>query len=637
MNGNNELHNDLIVFRGIVTINSGKCNAYTLEKVINNYAALREDSQNNNHLAFFKKELERGLSLAFSNINLLAIYFVRARLTHDTLVKIMTQDELKSLAINLDATVQFFYFIQLLGIHIHPNFEALDAQPNRSLLTEAVRHVFTFEHIVSQIIKHNIDMKTIVENPTEQNLEKALVVLELPERIVFKHYNLDLEGYRKKNILEPTIRQLFCLTPNYTSTGRELEPVYTFGRLSENKIQGYLINDVLYRALRKEIEPEKFFRKFTTLPKKHIVALNDRIRLFFKLFETPQDAFALSALEKAFLKNRFPVILIAENDGKMILANFTHQEFRGTAPLRLGTDITMIATKSEGIRLFVMKYLALMGFKHIEVVLFDDLQKSKLSKKRPRNPYQHHNGVAKLQWLCAQQAEKHLPQYTTHYTISPDIDSVYSEKNVLACMGLMNSAVCYKHITLTGNMPAISYTDVSNFMRGYIHKPVPPKTRTEAVAEVQTEFVNNTLAKSETVNTATQHASTIVSPSSKLAILQDLNNFLNTPNLTKEMILDRFDQLKQKNGLYKALHAQRNPHFDRFRLFFKRNVNAGEHYFWHTQSYQTAVKLLKNAYVKINPKINADDPARENAFIDYVRGNALMHHRRTSTRKLLLK
>ena len=120
-------------------------------------------------------------------------------------------------------------------------------------------------------------------------------------------------------------------------------------------------------------------------------------------------------------------------------------------------------------------------------------------------------------------------------------------------------------------------------------------------------------------------------------------------DLTQGNIYNLDNQLgKSRNhqGEYHILYSQDKPgvafNINQDSLYtLYTNIDImkkyGEHYFWHTQSYQTAVKLLKNAYVKIDAKINADDAARENAFIDYVRGNALMHHRRTSTRKLLLK
>jgi hypothetical protein len=57
-------------------------NSYTLEKVVKNYTSIRVASAENS-LSDFKRALSTGLSYAFSNINLLLIYFARARQTFD--------------------------------------------------------------------------------------------------------------------------------------------------------------------------------------------------------------------------------------------------------------------------------------------------------------------------------------------------------------------------------------------------------------------------------------------------------------------------------------------------------------------------------------------------------------------------
>lgn len=535
---------------------NGDVNAYTLEEVIATYTNLKTEKKNA-HLIRFQNELDGGLSAAYSNINLLAIYFTRARLTHDSLEEVISPEQLETLTHHLNATVQYFYFIRLLGVYIHPNFDVLSAQPDKPFITEAIRVTFTFKYIVRQIIKHNIDMKEIVENPTEINLQRALIILELPERITFTHYNFNIANYRKEMTIEPAVRQLFCLNPGYKTDNCVLEPIYTFDRMSQNKVDGYKINDIFYFMLREQLKPELFFNQFSKLAVPHIIALKDRIRLFQKLVSTPQSAFVLTDLETSLLSNPFPIIVITENEEKLKLTDFTHQEFRSRGRLRLGTDITMIATNAEEHRLFLMNYLVSMGFQNVEVVLFDDLMKSKLTKKRPPFPREHNNEMPALQ---------------------------------MAFSNSLNQAVPNEHIDV------------------------------EAIPAALPE-----------------ESSDVLNLDNKKAILESLTTFLSKSTLTKEMILDCFDELKKKEGLYKALHEQKNPGFDRFRLFFKRNVNAGESYFWHTKSYQQAVKLLKEAYVKISPAVSDANIARENAFIDYVRGNAPVHHRKTSTRKFATK
>lgn len=83
---------------------------------------------------------------------------------------------------------------------------------------------------------------------------------------------------------------------------------------------------------------------------------------------------------------------------------------------------------------------------------------------------------------------------------------------------------------------------------------------------------------------------------------------------------------------------QRNPMWDRVRLFFKSSVSGqGENNFWHTATYQKAVKLLKEAYVArgVSDLSDQDQQKEANDFIDYVRGNSPVHFSKTSTRGLL--
>lgn len=126
----------------------------------------------------------------------------------------------------------------------------------------------------------------------------------------------------------------------------------------------------------------------------------------------------------------------------------------------------------------------------------------------------------------------------------------------------------------------------------------------------------------------------VIRAKNKIDFLIELEGQLKKQILTRSDILYLFSEIKKKNGTYQFIHQQRNPLLDKFRLFFKSNVrNQDEPNFWHTATYQKAVKMLKEAYVKL--KTDTSDRQREveaNAFIDYVRGNAPIHRDYTSTR-----
>ncbi len=118
----------------------------------------------------------------------------------------------------------------------------------------------------------------------------------------------------------------------------------------------------------------------------------------------------------------------------------------------------------------------------------------------------------------------------------------------------------------------------------------------------------------------------------KAEFLSTLRHYLSRAGLRREDLLDLFDQMQMKGGSFWYIHMQDNCRFDRFRLFFKKKCNVqDDENFWHTQTYQTAVKLLKEKYLML-PQLVDNRGADENRFIDYVRGNSPCHWAQTSTR-----
>lgn len=120
----------------------------------------------------------------------------------------------------------------------------------------------------------------------------------------------------------------------------------------------------------------------------------------------------------------------------------------------------------------------------------------------------------------------------------------------------------------------------------------------------------------------------------KSAIIEFLTQQLANPNLKRTDILDLFLLLKDRNGPFNKVHEGKNPTFDSFRLFFKKIRNNED--FWHTETYQTAVKMLKDAYLHRENDTSVSGSNRtdeEKAFIDYVIGNKPLHVGDTATRK----
>ena len=113
----------------------------------------------------------------------------------------------------------------------------------------------------------------------------------------------------------------------------------------------------------------------------------------------------------------------------------------------------------------------------------------------------------------------------------------------------------------------------------------------------------------------------VINASSKEDFLKALEAKVKEQSFTRADILDLFSQIKKRDGNYSYIHQQGNPMWDRVRLFFKSSVSGqGENSFWHTATYQKAVKLLKEAYVArgVSDLSDQDRQQEANAFIDYV-------------------
>jgi hypothetical protein len=128
-----------------------------------------------------------------------------------------------------------------------------------------------------------------------------------------------------------------------------------------------------------------------------------------------------------------------------------------------------------------------------------------------------------------------------------------------------------------------------------------------------------------------------VSRFDKKQILTVIEEALSQPDLTRSEMLDIFAEIKKPYGVFAPLHQSRNPKWDSFRLrYFKASVPAQRENFWHTASYQAAIKLLKDAYLaREDDKTDINRQAEATALIDYRRGIPMSSAKETKTRKKL--
>lgn len=135
----------------------------------------------------------------------------------------------------------------------------------------------------------------------------------------------------------------------------------------------------------------------------------------------------------------------------------------------------------------------------------------------------------------------------------------------------------------------------------------------------------------------------VITPSfSKLPQQKRMDHFIDALEIfikhttpSRAQIFMMFEEMKKPKGQFAFIHKPDYPTLSKFLLFFKSNRNIKEDYFWHTQTYQKAVKILKEAYLKqVNSYLTANIE-KGDCFIDYVRGNSPVHWSETTTRKQL--
>jgi|GEM_PF-6383492 len=119
----------------------------------------------------------------------------------------------------------------------------------------------------------------------------------------------------------------------------------------------------------------------------------------------------------------------------------------------------------------------------------------------------------------------------------------------------------------------------------------------------------------------------------KELFLRKLDEVLDDTTITREKILEIFSAIRDPKGPYAYIHTQRNQPWDNFRLLFKSNRND-ETKFWHTRTFQQAVKKLKDAYLDNKFPIADKKKPQQEIFLNYFRGNSPLHvSTQTSTRK----
>ena len=393
---------------------------YSLKYLLENYTKFDVADEVETKISL-KQALQEGPEKLFANINLILIYLTRARQLA-ALDKFVTQDHLQALNTDIHATIQYFYFLRLVGLYIQVDYTAV-ALPSSGMsrlekMTDIACGNLSTKIIITKIKARKINMRHIWLDPTEENLQAVLDILELSPAFQ-KKYGGTTKLFRLKS---PTdIKNATRNVDNYDFT---------------MDISEYFRN-IIYA------EPPKYSSHMSMKAGVMVEALEDRAQILEKILSAPQTAFNLSAEQNYFLTNVFPVIFVTENEQRMrlIVQNRGRGgEYRSMENIKLGKDIKIIAVETEHQQLLLMKFFAVHALPPIQVILISQLNSCAKNKTlQYDSPYCHADGVPTLKWLSAQVVSKQ----GLFAKVSTDGEARFSQEIENKAANLVISADCY--------------------------------------------------------------------------------------------------------------------------------------------------------------------------------------------------
>ena len=342
-------------------------NGFTLGRLIHSYGKAAEGLSVNNMIEWLQRSLNHSKQICFTNINIILI--LMARLKQENInIQTCIQGSMKlfnEFYTDLKAAEQFFYLLLLFDKTIFPNY-AIETVA----LSQYIKENCTFEKLIAKIKVQQIDIRHLAlsNNPSQQDLQRVLNLFASPD---FNSIFL----LKKK---QPLKKEHFG--PN------DIE--YHFkamvSNLNANEFYGsYAINHTLNDWIFNLLDPN-FFNKTRSLAFKHAMSMTTAIKIFERLFLMPNQPY--TPKDREFIEKPFGMILIDKQGIKQKLISKTTGEYRTTAPLKFGEDISMIAIEDKKDRRRIMRYLNAYGIYNVKVILYSQLFESLVDGKEPTEP-----------------------------------------------------------------------------------------------------------------------------------------------------------------------------------------------------------------------------------------------------------
>lgn len=410
---------------------------YNLDKVSSVYASRLSTINEENTINRIHELTERVVSCGFENINKLLIHSARAKQLG---IEPFSEAEYTRLDEKFNSVIQYYYFLMILGKHVHPNVEQY--QKAKQLLADAIipsddmysrymdmmkkrkeigddeeysyeRYLnlkkeasnylpnviythLSYQTLLDKITAAKINMKEIYEHPTNDNIARVLSMLEFP-----KTSTIEIGSKSEKQEVTLSDTQFFTSTKNYSIESQvqwsdkslylccKNDQNYTIERLISNMFEGIAYDDTCNR--------------FEKILLDRIDTLMSKWNILKKITTAVLDEVKFSKEEKDLIEKPFPIIMMCPGEEKIMLNTLATQEYRSYQPLKLGDDITVLATDTKEHQSRIVNFLAENNINNVQVVLIDQLATSKnTDKTAPQSTYTHADALPGTSLFAAQ-------------------------------------------------------------------------------------------------------------------------------------------------------------------------------------------------------------------------------------------
>jgi len=357
------LNRDYVAFGALETIPIGFSDAYTLKLIVENYTSgemlCREKLIENIH-----EEIAGFKAGGFSRLNMVLIYLARAKQTGISTEDIVTIEEIKALNRDIDAMIQYFHLLLLLGTHINVAEQSLvdNFKPQNAALWSAFIEQFTYSNIINKITANKINVEHLYHHRaelSEEALQPLIDMLALSGGHCFSvnkdiklASDLELEWRGKMRCKD---KDFYALSMNASTALATFLKEMMQGLMTAKYFQELHINIIAF-----------------------LNALKEKRSNLNMLFEMPAQSI-LSEEDNAFTAAPFPLIFIADNSKKMLLHDERKAEYRAYEPLVVGKDIKTIATRTEENKHVVSEFLVKNGLTSVNVITLDKLKERMIS------------------------------------------------------------------------------------------------------------------------------------------------------------------------------------------------------------------------------------------------------------------